>query len=168
VYTQNVDEKLSGGDVENSCRRVHGHSGKLEVTLGSESLDERGFVMDYKEMGFIKKFIAQYLDHRTILGIDDPLWDLFSDKFNLFADKTTQPTIFPHFVKVITDSDEEVVKQLADSLTLVAAVPTSEVLANLIQSDIGLYLFRSLPFIKVMSVGWSETEKSIARYMPSC
>jgi 6-pyruvoyltetrahydropterin/6-carboxytetrahydropterin synthase len=55
-------------------RMLHGHNGKISVTLAGESLNAIGMVMDFVEM---KRHIGQWLDeqfdHATLLQRDDPL-----------------------------------------------------------------------------------------------
>ena len=55
------------------CRNLHGHNGRIEITLAADSLDERGMVLDFTD---IKRVIATWiddqLDHRMILHQDDP------------------------------------------------------------------------------------------------
>ncbi|MBY0228204.1 MAG: 6-carboxytetrahydropterin synthase, partial [Gemmataceae bacterium] len=55
------------------CRHLHGHNGRVAVTLEAESLDALGMVADF---GTIKdtvgKWIAERLDHRMILKRGDP------------------------------------------------------------------------------------------------
>lgn len=58
---------------EGKCARLHGHNGRLSVTLAAPTLDEVGMVVDFID---IKKALAQWvdetLDHRMILHRDDP------------------------------------------------------------------------------------------------
>lgn len=59
---------------EGKCRYLHGHNGKVVITLGAEELDERGMVFDF---GDIKRVVATWidenLDHRMILCRHDPV-----------------------------------------------------------------------------------------------
>ncbi len=55
------------------CRFLHGHNGKVEITLRSEILDERGMLMDFTDLKTkVKSWIDNNLDHRMILRKDDP------------------------------------------------------------------------------------------------
>jgi 6-pyruvoyltetrahydropterin/6-carboxytetrahydropterin synthase len=58
---------------DGKCRYLHGHNGRVIITLESESLNDRGMVLDFSE---IKKVVAGWidenLDHRMILQHDDP------------------------------------------------------------------------------------------------
>jgi len=51
---------------EHPCSRLHGHNYTVVVELRSHELDERGFVMDYRELDVVKKFIDEKLDHRHL------------------------------------------------------------------------------------------------------
>ena len=61
---------------EGKCGRLHGHNGRLRVTLAAESLDPGGMVVDFFD---IKKALAGWieetLDHRLILEKGDPAVD---------------------------------------------------------------------------------------------
>ena len=76
VFTQNLNSELSC-HAENRCRQLHGHNAQVVVTLSSSSLDKRGFVLDYTELNFFKQLLDTYFDHKTILGVADPWFDLF-------------------------------------------------------------------------------------------
>ena len=56
------------------CNHIHGHNGKVVVTLSSETLDAMGMVEDF---GRVKRTIGHWidesLDHRLLLHEDDPL-----------------------------------------------------------------------------------------------
>lgn len=71
VHTQNVNQVLSGSN-ENSCRRLHGHRGKFNITFEGP-VNEQGLVIDFKNLDYIKRFINTFYDHKFILSKDDPL-----------------------------------------------------------------------------------------------
>lgn len=48
------------------CGRLHGHNYEFEFVLEAPSLDERGFVIDYRDMDSAKRFIDERLDHRHL------------------------------------------------------------------------------------------------------
>ena len=60
-------------DYEGKCRHLHGHNGRLAIAFAAEEPDDRGIVLDFKE---IKRSVAQWiddnLDHRMILYRNDP------------------------------------------------------------------------------------------------
>lgn len=56
------------------CKRLHGHSGKVEFTVFGEINKETGMVIDFGDIGSsVGEFIKHNLDHRTFLQIGDPL-----------------------------------------------------------------------------------------------
>jgi 6-pyruvoyltetrahydropterin/6-carboxytetrahydropterin synthase len=56
------------------CRHFHGHNGKVEVQLSSETLDARGMVRDFGEIKqILQTWIDENLDHRMLLNEKDPL-----------------------------------------------------------------------------------------------
>jgi len=63
---------------EGKCRHLHGHNGKAIITLRSDTLDERGMVLDFSGIKrTLSVWIDQTLDHRMILHRDDPAVPLF-------------------------------------------------------------------------------------------
>jgi len=51
---------------DHPCARMHGHNYSVVVHLKSETLDEYGFVKDYKSLNIVRKFIDENLDHRHL------------------------------------------------------------------------------------------------------
>lgn len=48
------------------CARLHGHNYIVVVVLGSNELNEDGFVRDYGELKPLKEYIDNTLDHRHL------------------------------------------------------------------------------------------------------
>ena len=69
------------------CRFLHGHNGKVEIELSSESLDSCGMVRDFDDIKqTIQKWIDSTLDHAMLLHKDDPLLPLLhGHKQHLFV-----------------------------------------------------------------------------------
>jgi 6-pyruvoyltetrahydropterin/6-carboxytetrahydropterin synthase len=63
---------LHGLEDGHPCGRLHGHNYVIIVELQSQSLNETGFVKDYRELDPIKKFIDEELDHKHLNDILDP------------------------------------------------------------------------------------------------
>lgn len=59
---------------QGKCAHLHGHNGRVVITLEGEQLDECGMLVDF---GDIKKtinvWIDENLDHQMILAKDDPV-----------------------------------------------------------------------------------------------
>ena len=65
---------------DGQCKYLHGHNGRLDIRVESNSLDEKGMVIDFtviKEN--VKTWIDSNLDHRMILAKEDPLIPILKD-----------------------------------------------------------------------------------------
>ncbi len=51
---------------DHPCARLHGHNYIAEVELRAEALDENGFVLDYRALDPLKRWIDDTLDHRHL------------------------------------------------------------------------------------------------------
>ena len=59
---------------EGKCRHLHGHNGRVVISLETESLDDRGMVIDFSDIkNVVSRWIDDELDHRMILCKDDPV-----------------------------------------------------------------------------------------------
>ncbi|MDZ4819359.1 MAG: 6-carboxytetrahydropterin synthase [Planctomycetota bacterium] len=59
---------------DGKCKYLHGHNGRAIITLASETLDERGMVLDFSDIKrVVQKWIDDNLDHRMILHREDPV-----------------------------------------------------------------------------------------------
>ena len=59
---------------EGKCVHLHGHNGRVEITLASETLDECGMVLDFSELKYVvNNWLEENLDHKMVLAEDDPL-----------------------------------------------------------------------------------------------
>ncbi len=55
------------------CRHLHGHNGKVRITMESAELDRQGMVLDFSEIKrVVSGWIDEQLDHRMLLRRDDP------------------------------------------------------------------------------------------------
>ena len=56
------------------CRHLHGHNGKVVITLAAEALDELGMVMDFGRLKrVVGGWVDEELDHKMLLHKDDPV-----------------------------------------------------------------------------------------------
>ncbi len=53
-------------DYPGACKRVHGHNWKIFATVGAETLDRQGMVIDLLELENILKEIVAPLDHHLL------------------------------------------------------------------------------------------------------
>lgn len=59
---------------EGKCRYLHGHNGRVLISLASSELNRTGMVCDFSEIKeTIGGWINETLDHRMILCRDDPV-----------------------------------------------------------------------------------------------
>jgi len=52
------------------CRRMHGHSFKVEVVVAGEVAPEKGYLIDYGEISAAVRPIEHALDHRVLNEIE--------------------------------------------------------------------------------------------------
>jgi len=52
----------TGGD----CERLHGHNWKVQVQVYSETLNQHGMVIDFKDLKALTKEVLKELDHRFL------------------------------------------------------------------------------------------------------
>ena len=57
---------------EGRCAFIHGHNWAIEIEFACTKLDERGFVVDFGGLGFLKKWIDENLDHACLFAEADP------------------------------------------------------------------------------------------------
>ena len=59
---------------QGKCEHLHGHNGRVLITIQTSELDERGMVLDFSEIKrTISRWIDEHLDHRMLLSAEDPL-----------------------------------------------------------------------------------------------
>lgn len=56
---------LKGLPTDHPCSRLHGHNYIVKVEL-SGPVNDVGFVIDYRELGFVKAYLDDELDHRHL------------------------------------------------------------------------------------------------------
>jgi 6-pyruvoyl-tetrahydropterin synthase len=132
-------------------------------------------LVDYVNLNFLKKFIDEELDHKTLLDINDP-WTIdfinstrppesriervdsvlvprLAPNQNSYSDpkfyNTTTPSKIPHHIDV------------NKGLVLLPFVPTSENICKWLHGIVSLSLS---DFCDQISVSFSETPKTLATY----
>jgi 6-pyruvoyltetrahydropterin/6-carboxytetrahydropterin synthase len=66
LFPFEASHSLAGLPDTHPCSRMHGHSYLVELELKSETLNEVGFVRDYRELDIFKRLIDDKFDHRTL------------------------------------------------------------------------------------------------------
>jgi 6-pyruvoyltetrahydropterin/6-carboxytetrahydropterin synthase len=60
-------------DYAGKCRHLHGHNGRVVITIAADQLDHRGMVLDFTDIKrAVSAWIDEHLDHRMILNEQDP------------------------------------------------------------------------------------------------
>jgi 6-pyruvoyltetrahydropterin/6-carboxytetrahydropterin synthase len=56
------------------CANLHGHNARADIHLTSETLDERGMIMDFSDIKReVKTWLDDTLDHTMLLAKEDPV-----------------------------------------------------------------------------------------------
>lgn len=99
------------------CGHVHGHTGRVEIELFGEKLDELGMLKNFdvvKET--IGKWIEENLDHRMLLNKEDPLAKILSkegEKLFLLDVNPTAENIAREIFEIAKKNDLPVAKVTA-------------------------------------------------------
>ncbi|MDR2862927.1 MAG: 6-carboxytetrahydropterin synthase [Puniceicoccales bacterium] len=54
------------------CAFIHGHNWNFTFTFGCRELDENGFVVDFGDLKYIRRWFDTHLDHACVFNRDDP------------------------------------------------------------------------------------------------
>lgn len=85
------------------CAHPHGHNGRVEITLESETLDERGMVFDFGELkALVNDWLDENLDHKMVLAEEDPLVPVLAEMDEPMFLMKCPPTA-ENFAKLIFD-----------------------------------------------------------------
>lgn len=155
-YGHRIWNQTLSGQQKCKCVRIHGHTGKIEVHLTSDTL-VRGMVVDFNELRVIKEFIDLYVDHRFIMDVTDPLFQSLVEKYSLSSSDFIG-TVAGLVVKELELN--KVDKEFMDSFVLVPFEPTSENLASWM-----FHLVEELlePFhVVLVKLRWWESESSFS------
>ena len=66
---------------QHKCRRLHGHSFRVDVVVAGDVGADKGYLIDYGEIGAAVEPLRQQLDHRClneIEGLDNPTSEVLS------------------------------------------------------------------------------------------
>ena len=69
---------------DSHCRLIHGYSLGFRFTFEAKTLDDKNWVYDFGDMGFVKEFLEDNFDHILMVANDDPRkMDLLKMKVNI-------------------------------------------------------------------------------------
>lgn len=111
---------------ESKCKHMHGHNYRIHFTIGSDSLDEVGRVLDFSAIKeHLCMWVEKHWDHKFLLWDQDPLLsfakydpDSFVPvPFNPTAENMAQylveivgPQVLPEGTKLVECTIEETMK----------------------------------------------------------
>ena len=81
------------------CRRLHGHSFRVEIVVAGECDPKLGWLMDYADISEIFKPLWEQLDHRylnEIIGLENPT----SENIAVWIWERVKPTL-PLLIEVV-------------------------------------------------------------------
>ncbi len=85
------------------CRRMHGHSFRVQVFVEGEVSEERGYLMDFAEIKAATREVEEQLDHRVLNevgGLENPtaenlarwIWERLAGRLPLLAEVVVHET----------------------------------------------------------------------------
>ena len=99
---------------DGKCKNLHGHSYKMIVELEGET-NEKGIVIDFKELKDIVQPYVELLDHSTIISKDDKdLKEVFDGKdwkYYVLPFDSTAENLCNYFANIIIKDNEELLLQ---------------------------------------------------------
>jgi len=161
VWAQKLNNPELSISTECACKHLHGHSYEVKIFLGANDLDQSAMVTDFKNLNFVKQFLDDNLDHKFMIDINDP-------NFEIITGIPYTPTLtvanFTNLGQLLREQgiDGTPDKFLHwDSFVLVNFVPTSENICKYLKH----YAQQRLtPIATVTSVELWETKKSHCQY----
>ena len=73
------------------CSRIHGHSWTFEFTWAGEP-DERGWVLDFGALGWLRDYINANFDHACLFNADDPALSFLLAEFGTLFKPLVMPS----------------------------------------------------------------------------
>lgn len=160
VWSQELIEGFSE-DSKCACRHLHGHNATVNIYLTADELNAQGMVTDFKHLGWFKKWLDSYIDHKFIVDINDPLLTKLTDNLPLkncyFEEKFIAQKIS------FNDNLDEHIKEYYAGFIIVDFIPTSENLSKWLCETISYKM--SHIDIKVAKLEFFETPKSKSVYI---
>ena len=62
---------------DSHCNLIHGYALGFEITFEARKLDSRNWVIDFGDLGLLKKYLKDSFDHTTVIAKDDPMANHF-------------------------------------------------------------------------------------------
>jgi 6-pyruvoyltetrahydropterin/6-carboxytetrahydropterin synthase len=98
---------------DGKCKHLHGHNARAVILLEQEELDERGMLVDFKDIkDVVKKWVDAELDHNMLLCKDDPILPVLreaGERFFLMDDNPTAENIAKLIYEFVAAADYPVI-----------------------------------------------------------
>jgi 6-pyruvoyltetrahydropterin/6-carboxytetrahydropterin synthase len=148
----------------------HGHQGLVRVHVTGTELNKQKMLLDFKELGVVNDFLDGYLDHKCIVGRDDPLFYMLVTNFmNETGVSVLEKPIYMRgcttvaaYVCDVSAVPDGPIKEYLEGIVIVDFIPTSEALAQWV-FKLAAEKFKQIDVI-VSQVDWEETPKTNASY----
>lgn len=183
VWTQDLDKQFSVSSIC-KCRHLHGHQGKITISLSGEDVNDQGMVTDFHHLNWFKKILNDFFDHKMILDAGDPLikiltghdspynmptngecldWIEYSDPISGYY---LSQHVIGHLIKDKPPEESRAMAEFLEGIILVPFVPTSENFARyffyMVQTHMQSLLDKEM--IVVDSVTFEETPTSRSEF----
>jgi len=160
VHCQKLNGVLSEG-ADTACKFVHGHNYIATVNVESKKLHNH-MVLDFKNLSFIKTFVDDYLDHKFIIDINDPIFNRMVGNVNLIPTEFMGVKIGSVIDLGVSENEE---REYLQSFFVVDFVPTSENLVVYLQNIVSKIINNEINELNLkVSFSLSETPKTSATY----
>lgn len=98
---------------DGKCKHLHGHNARAVIILEQEELDERGMLVDFKDIkDIVKKWVDAELDHNMLLCKDDPILPVLreaGERFFVMDDNPTAENIAKLIYEFVAAADYPVI-----------------------------------------------------------
>lgn len=165
VWSQTLNGEYAA-DLKCACRHLHGHEGKMQVFLQSNSgnLDQTGMVTDFRHLEWLKKWINENIDHQFILDRKDPLYSSMLPEVELV------PVLIPGTeylagwkIDLTNFTPNTPEYEYFEGFLIVDFVPTSENLSQWMGNLVEVKM--SKLDVTVKQIDWWETPKSRSTFI---
>jgi 6-pyruvoyltetrahydropterin/6-carboxytetrahydropterin synthase len=98
---------------DGKCKHLHGHNARAVIILEQEELDERGMLVDFKDIkDVVKKWVDTELDHNMLLCKNDPILPVLreaGERFFVMDDNPTAENIAKLIYEFVAAADYPVI-----------------------------------------------------------
>lgn len=110
------------------CKYLHGYALQVHVEFEAERLDERNWVQDFGGLKWLKLYLEETFDHKTLVAEDDPHLAVFNllDQAGLIQLKVVEAVGCEKFAEMIYWKIDQTLHSGSDFRVRVTKVTVSE------------------------------------------